>query len=234
MTDQPQRGDFDARPPMPVLEYEQTVQRVNVGYDLALTLTGCILRALEQADLQLLVIGAGGGAELAQFLPENPGWRITGVDPSQDMLTLAQAKAERLGLQERTKLVRGTVEDLPAAARFDAATCLFVLHFLPDAAKLALLRGIAARLQPEAPLLLVSGVQPEDGGLRDDFLGAWQQYGERMGMPAERMAATIQQLTAQPATADKDFVRLLREAGFRRSARYFSVLGGAITGWLAR
>jgi len=230
----PQRVDFDARPPMPVLDYEQTVKRVNVGYDLVLTLTGCVLRALQQPELQLLVIGAGGGAEIAQFLPENPGWRVTGIDPSRDMLALAQAKAARLGVLEQVNLIQGTVADLPAAARFDAATCLFVLHFLPDAAKLALLRGIAARLQPEAPLLVVSGVQPEDGGLRDDFLGAWQQYGERMGMPAERMAATIEQVIAQPATAEQDYRCLLREAGFTRSARYFSVLGGGITGWLAR
>ena len=144
MTDAPRRGDFDARPPMPVTEYEQTVKRVNAGYDLVMTLTGCFLRALQQPDLQLLVVGAGGGAEIHAFLPGNPGWRLTGVDPSQDMLALAQAKAEQLRVQERVDLVRGTVDDLPAEGRFDAATCLFVLALLAGRRQTGALTGHGA------------------------------------------------------------------------------------------
>src|SRR5262245_32932553 len=131
MTDAPRPVDFDARPPIPVAEYEQTVKRVNVGYDLLFTLTGCFLRALRRPELELLVVGAGGGAEIEWLAAGNPGWRLTGVDPSQDMVALAQARAERLGVGERVTLVRGAVEDLAGSARFDAATCLFVLHFLP-------------------------------------------------------------------------------------------------------
>ncbi len=113
-------------------------------------------------DVDLLVVGAGGGMEVATFLPANPGWRLTGVDPSAKMLALAQAEADRLGAAGRVTLVQGTVEDLPATACYDAATCIFVLQFLPDDAgalgKLALLRGVAQRLRPGAPLLLVTGV----------------------------------------------------------------------------
>lgn len=234
MTQAPHWGDFDTRPPMPVVDYEETVKRVNVGYDLILTLSSCSLRALQQPALQLLVVGAGGGAEIAALLPDNPGWQLTGVDPSRDMLAQAQAKAEQLGVQEQVELVRGTVDDLPAAGRFDAATCLFVLHFLPDAGKLALLQAIGQRLRPGAPLLVASGVRPEDAGLREELLGTWQQYGEVMGMPATQMAATIEQLLALPMTPEEEYVRLLRAAGFQRSARLFSVLGGGVTAWIAR
>jgi tRNA (cmo5U34)-methyltransferase len=228
--------DFDARPPMPVTEYEQTVQRVNVGYDLLFTLTYCFLRALRRPDLNLLVVGAGGGGEIERFLPDNPGWRITGVDPSQDMLAIAEAKAEHLVVASQVTLVRGTVEDLSSDVRFDAATCLLVLHFLPDAAKLTLLHGIATRLEPEAPVLVASGSRVIDGGLRDDLLGGWQQYGELLGMPAERMATTIDQLMAnQPhMTSDDDHERLLLDAGFTRIANYFRVMGGGMSGWIAR
>lgn len=234
MTDTPQPVDFDARPPMPVSEYAQTVKRVNIGYDLVMTLTECFLRALHQPELDMLVVGAGGGEEIERFLPQNPGWRLTGVDPSRDMLALAQATVERLGVRERATLIQGQVADLPAEARFGAATCLFVLHFLPDDEKLAILREIAARLRPGAPLLLVAGSRPDAGELSDDFLGAWQEYGESMGMPAERMATTIQEILARPnRTTEEDYGRLLREVGFTRVARYFSVLGG-MSGWLAR
>ncbi len=231
-----QQADFDVRPPMPVSEYARTVNAVNVGYDLVFTLTHCFLRALQRPDLNLLVVGAGGGKEIEQFLPVNPGWRLVGVDPSRDMLALAQSLADSLGVQDRVELVRGTVEDLPAEQRFDAATCLYVLHFLPDAAKLALLRGIATRLRPQAPLLVVSGTRVDDGGLRDDLLGAWQQYGELMGLPAERMATTIQQLVVQQqgAATGEDYVRLLHEAGFQRVVPFLSVLNGGIGAWVAR
>jgi tRNA (cmo5U34)-methyltransferase len=219
-----------------VSEYALTVTAVNVGYDLVFTLAHCFLRALRRPELELLVVGAGGGAEIARFLPGNPGWRLVGVDPSRDMLALAQATAERLGVQERVELVRGTVDDLPAERRFDAATCLYVLHFLPDDAKLALLRGIAARLRPQAPVLVVSGARVDDRDLRDDFLGAWQQHGELMGLPAERMAAIIQQLVAQQAGAatEEDYVRLLREAGFQRVAPFLSIMNGSMVAWIAR
>jgi tRNA (cmo5U34)-methyltransferase len=233
MTDMPGTVDFDARPPMPVSEYEQTVKRVNAGYDLVFTLSECFLRSLHKTQMDVLVVGAGGGMEIERFAPANPSWHLTGVDPSRDMLALAQAKADGLGVPEQVTLVRGTVDDLPADAHFDAATCIFVLHFLPDNGKLALLRGIASRLRPDAPLLAVSGALGDDGGLRDDILGAWQQYGERMGMPAERMAGIIAQLTSMPMTAEAEYPRLLHEAGFERVTRFFSVLNG-ISGWLAR
>jgi tRNA (cmo5U34)-methyltransferase len=236
MTSEQPSVDFDARPPMPVDEYAQTVRRVNVGYDLLFTLTHCFLRTLEQSELNLLVIGVGGGAEIERFLPDNPGWRLTGVDPSREMLTLAQAKVDELGLHERVTLLRGTVENLPAEACFDAATCLFVLHFLPDDAKRETLRGIARRLRPAAPVLVASGGRVAVGDLGTDFRGAWQCYGEIMGMPAERMAATIEGLVARQADAThaEGYELLLREAGFGRVASFFNILSGGIGAWIAR
>lgn len=228
MTNVPQPVDFDAHPPVPVSEYEQIVQGVNTGYDFLFTLTHAFLRAVQQSELQLLVVGAGGGAEIARFLPANPGWHITGVDPSADML--AQAKAAHL--------VRGTVADLPLEARFDAPIRLFVLHFLPDADKLALLQGIAGRLRPAAPVLVGTAARmvQEDEQLCDDFKGAWQQHGELMGVPAERMAATIAQvLPMQPMlTTPEDHVRLLHEGGFAHVDEVLRVVGGGVSAWIAR
>jgi tRNA (cmo5U34)-methyltransferase len=232
----PSQVDFDIDPPMPVSAYAQTVAGVNVGYDLVFTLTKCVLRALRLPTLELLVVGAGGGAEIERFLPENPGWNLVGVDPSADMLALARDTANRLGVQKRVDLVRGTVDDLPTERRFDAATCLYVLHFLSDEAKLELLRGIAARLRSGAPLIVVSGTRVDAGDLRDDLLGAWQQYGEAMGMPAEQMATTIRQLMAQQveATPAENYVRLLLAAGLQRVTPMLDIMNGGIVAWIAR
>jgi len=221
---------------MPVGEYERTVKAVNVGYELVVTLTHCFLRSLRRSDLELLVIGAGGGIEIEQFLPSNLGWRITGVDPSEDMLGLARAKAERLAVSDRVSLVRGTVESLPTDARFDAATCLFVLHFLPDTGKSALLRQTAARLRPHAQLLVASGARVDETSLRDEFLGAWQQHGELSGMAADQMAATIRRLMEQQPTmtAARDYVHLLHDAGFEDVAPFLDVMNGGMAAWIAR
>lgn len=236
MTSERPAVDFDTRPPVPVGAYAQIVEQVNVGYDLLFTLVSCFLSAQRRPDLDLLVVGAGGGAEIARFLPTNPGWHLTGVDPSQAMLALAQDTAERLDVHARVTLVNGTVANMADEVRFDAATCLFVLHFLPHAAKLATLQGIARRLRPGAPVLVASGARVEVGDLEGDFRAAWQQYGERMGMPAERMATTIAGIIAQQADAlpAAGYVQLLEEAGFSRVANVLSVLGGGIGAWIAR
>ena len=85
-----------------------------------------------------------------------------------------------------------------------------------------------------APFLVVTGARPDDGGLNDDVLRVWQQYGEMKGMPPERVSAIISQLVSQPMTDQEKYVQLLTEAGFRRITKYFSVLGGGISAWLAR
>jgi tRNA (cmo5U34)-methyltransferase len=230
--------DFDARPPVPLTEYERMVQGVNMGYDLVFTLIHAFLRALQRPELHLLVVGAGGGAEIARFLPANPGWRLTGVDPSADMLALAQAKAAQLGVSDRVALVRGSVADLPQESRFDAATCIFVLHFLPDAEKLALLRGIAGRLRPDAPVLVATAARmmQADEQLRGDFLHTWQQHGELLGVPAEQMAATITQLLPmeRQMSTPEEHVRLLHEAGFGHVGEVLRVVGGPVSAWIAR
>lgn len=244
MTELNTQVDFDKNPPMPLTDYEQMVKQVNMGYDLSFLLTECFLRTLGQSNLHLLVIGAGGGAEVERFLPRNPGWKITGIDPSQQMLAQAQAKVTALDLGERVTLVQGTIEHLTPNMRFDAATCLYVLHFLPDDAKLVLLRAVRDRLQPGAPLYLISAVRVDETNsgvtnpqLRADFLGAWRHHGEVMGMPKEQMAGIVAQLTeqmSQPQVATAARVQeLLREAGFAHIAPFYSILG-AIYGWIAR
>jgi tRNA (cmo5U34)-methyltransferase len=231
--------DFDANPPMPPAEYEHVVTSVNMGYELMFTVTCSFLRSLGKADLNVLVVGAGGGAEIERFLPDNPGWRVTGVDPSREMLNLAAANAERLGVADRVSLIHGSVDDLPADHRFDAATCLFVLHFLPDDAKIALLRGMSQHIHRGALSLIVSGCRAgelNDGDMRDDLLGAWQQYGELHGMAPERMKAIIADLLSRQneATTEEGYRQMMHEAGFTRVTNVVSIMGNAMCTWIAR
>ncbi|PWL27540.1 class I SAM-dependent methyltransferase [uncultured Roseivirga sp.] len=101
----------------------------------------------------LLVVGCGTGNEIVQFAKADQDWKITGVDPSPEMIN--QAK-ERLAKHENIKLIEGLVSDLSQDRKYGAVTLLLVLHFLEDnGQKLDLLRQIAQRLKTEAPLVML-------------------------------------------------------------------------------
>lgn len=53
-----------------------------------------MLRGLVRSDGQLLIVGAGTGAEILEFGKTNPDWRFLGVDPAQAMLDVAKEKIE--------------------------------------------------------------------------------------------------------------------------------------------
>jgi tRNA (cmo5U34)-methyltransferase len=220
---------FDVNPPMPVGDWDATARMVNAGYELVFELATALLRAHCPAEAHLLLVGAGGGMEVRTFAAAEPGWRLTGVDPSAEMLALAQAKAEASGQAGRVRLLRGTVDDLPAEARFDAATLFYTLMYLPDdGSKLRLLRGIAARLRPGALFLLVDATTDR----RARFLPAWRRYTEARGMPAAQMAALLERLAGRVnAVTEARELALLDEAGFHDVAPFCAVFHG--TGWVA-
>jgi hypothetical protein len=75
-----------------------------------------------------------------------------------------------------------------------------------------------------------------DGDLRDDLLGAWQQYGELHGMAPERMKAIIADLLSRQsqATTEEGYRQLMREAGLTRVANVLSIMGNAMCAWIVR
>jgi SAM-dependent methyltransferase len=103
---------------------------------------------LGEKAASLLVIGACAGNELSAWGPSNSNWTFTGVDPSEEMLTIAKNKMVQLGMESRVRLIQGTIDDLPLPdSKFDAASCILVLHFIDDIQeKLKLLGNIKNHL----------------------------------------------------------------------------------------
>ena len=85
-------------------------------------------------------------------------------------------------------------------------------------------------------MLVVSGARVDVGDLSGDIFGIWQQHGESLGLPAERMAKIIQQIVSQQANAiaAEDYVGLLRAAGFMRVVPILDVMNGGMLAWIAR
>lgn len=226
MAGQPSGVSFDAQQ---AAKYEQMVRMANVGYELVFELAAALLRVHLPETAHLLIVGAGGGMELQTFGPGNPRWQFTGVDPSAPMLTFAREKAERHGLTDRVRLVPGTVDDLPPDTTHDAATCIYVEHFLPDdGTKLRLLQGVARRLRHGAAFLLVA----PDRDTTERFRPAWEQYSATRGMPEEQRTMIADRHAASvTAVGAARLEELLREAGFRNIEPFYQ--GFNVKGWIA-
>jgi tRNA (cmo5U34)-methyltransferase len=214
--------------------YDEGIRVAGLGYNVLHDLTGALLGSLLPAQAQVLVVGAGTGEEIVQLGTRYPGWCFTGIDPSAEMLAVARQRIAEAGLTDRVTLHVGTVDGLPMDDRYDAATLLLVMHFLPDdGAKLALLRGIAERLRPGAPLVLADlhgDLESAGSKLR---LEAWRQRQVNRGIAANNIEEMFRQLPQSVYfIPERRLEALLAEAGFTGVERFFQAL--LFGGWIAR
>jgi tRNA (cmo5U34)-methyltransferase len=217
-------------------EYEQQSRIALAGYDACHELAACVLAAAlgSGSTAQVLVAGAGGGAkEIVTAGALEPHWRFTAVDPSQPMMDLAVTRLRERSLLDRTEIVLGAVDDLPPDERFDAATLIGVLHHLPgDEAKRAILRSIAQRLRPGAPLVLAGNHYAYAS--QPLLLAAWGERWRQQGASADEVEAKRAKILqgADPPHSEEAVAILLNEGGFEPPTRFFSSLfWGA---WIAR
>jgi tRNA (cmo5U34)-methyltransferase len=217
-------------------EYEQQSRIALAGYDACHELAACVLAATLRgvSDAHILIAGAGGGAsEIVTAAALEPGWRFTAVDPSAPMMELAVGRLKERGLLARTTVVLGEVDDVPATERFDAATLIGVLHHLPgDAAKLAILRSLAARLKPDSPLVLAGNHYAYAS--QPLLLAAWGERWRQQGASPEEVIAKRAKILqgADPPHSEAAVMQLLDDSGFDAPLRFFSSLfWGA---WIAR
>ena len=172
--------------------YNTTIRKVIPGYEMIHQLTRMILLNELKEKAEILVVGAGGGEELCELYQRD--WFLTGIDPSLAMVETANARVK----MARAKVICGKVEDLPQEPLYDAATCILVMHFLPDdGAKENLLKSISQRLKPGAPLILADLGGEKEGSLHQNNLAIWRIWQEAALIP--------------PKEIDKGFVHVDRD-----------------------
>ncbi|MEE4144761.1 MAG: peptide chain release factor N(5)-glutamine methyltransferase [Halieaceae bacterium] len=81
------------------------------------TLVSWALELALPADARVLDLGTGSGAIALALAGERPGWRVTGVDASQEALAVARRNALELGL-ERVGFTRSDWYQAVAGQRF--------------------------------------------------------------------------------------------------------------------
>lgn len=210
-------------------DYAERTARLVPGLRDLLAMTALLLAEQAPSQAAVLVVGAGGGAELKTLAERQPGWRFTGVDPSAPMLDLARAT---LGpFMDRIDLHHGTTDTAPTGP-FDAATCLLTLHFLAPDERRATLREMHRRLKPGAALV-VAHLSLPGGEERALWLSRYAAFATASGVDAgnARHAASTIGATL-PVLSPEEDEALLAEAGFRDVRLFYA--GLAFRGWVAR
>jgi len=214
-------------------EYDKGIRRALPTYDAMFRMVQSFLRANVQDSANVLVVGAGGGNEIVTFGTANPTWTFAGVDPSEAMLEVALQKAKDEGIEERVSIHTGTIEQVSFNGKFDAATCLLVLHFVETVEeKLSLLKAVKENLAPGSPFVLVTMFGDQSHPEFDERLNLWKaiwlDLTDLTEEDVDGMAQSVRELSFIPAVQIAD---LLEEAGFERVTQFFSTT--LFGGWIA-
>lgn len=215
--------------PGAIAQYTDNLVRQVPGVHALHQMASVLLAERVPSDGCVLVLGAGGGMELKAFAEAHPQWRLTGVDPSSEMLGLA---TRTLGsLAPRVKLVNGYVELLPEA-EFDGATCLLTLHFLSYEERLHTLREVNRRLKPGAPLVIAHHSVPDDPEEKLNWFRRWAAFISANGIPEDSAHSRANAIASQlPTLSPESEVNLLQKAGFEQPKLFYAAL--SFRGWVA-
>lgn len=175
---------------------------------------------------RVLVLGAGGGLELKVLADAHAGWTFDGVDPSAEMLAVAERMVVPHG--ERVRLLEGYIEDAPEGP-FDGAVCLLTFHFIAREKRLSTLREIRRRLVPGAPFVVahISFAQTEPA--RSQWIARHVAYG---GVDPDRAEAAREAIgTRLTIVSPAEEEAMLAEAGFTGTELFYA--GLSMRGWVA-
>lgn len=216
--------------PDAVARYAEGPVRLVPGFESLQRMTTLLLRETVPATGKVLVLGAGGGLELKKFADSQPEWQFVGVDPSAEMLKLAEAT---LGpLMARVQLHEGYIDTAPEGP-FDAATSLLTLHFIPAEERLQTLKELWRRLLPGAPLIAAHHSFPQSTPEeKTRWLKRYAAYAVDSGVPPEDAQRAIAAISSHlPVLSPQDDEALLREAGFEGVELFYA--GFSFKGWIA-
>ena len=180
----------------------------------------------------VLVLGAGGGMELAALASRYPRWRFLGVDPAAEMLGAAKERLRLAAAGDRVDWHHGYIFDAPLGP-FDAATCMLTLHFVPDdGGKGRTLAEIRKRLKPGAPFVLVDLCIDLAAPDASFALDRYRNFALDSGAEPDRVDATIGRVSSVlNTTSAARNEELLGISGFSQIELFYA--GLSWRGWRA-
>ena len=212
-----------------VARYAEGPPRIVPGFAQLQRMTMLLLAERVPQDGRVLVLGAGGGLELKVFAEAHPGWRFDGVDPSEEMLKLADATLGSLA--SRVRMHVGYIDAAPDGP-FDAAVCLLTMHFIALEERRRTLQEIQRRLKPGAPLVVAHLSFPQSEPERALWLSRYAAFAVNSGVEPDKAEFARAKIAAElPIFAPAQEEATLREAGFSDVSLFYA--GFAFRGWVA-
>ncbi len=195
--------------------YNQFVETWIPNYNYFLECLPKLLRDTHPKNL--LSVGCGTGNEIEYFVKASEEWKITGVDPSPEMIK--QAKA-RFGDCKNVTLIEGLISELNPENRYSVATILLVLHFFEDNGdKLNILKSIADKLDSGATLIIL------------DINGSKTQIKQNLEilkfllprhLSEEQIFSRLKRIENELCfVSEERLSKLCQEAGFNKPFRFF-------------
>jgi tRNA (cmo5U34)-methyltransferase len=218
-------------------QYDLDIRKAIPGYESLHGMAQSLLQTSLSESAKLLIVGSGTGMELVNYSQLNPGWSLTGIEPSPEMMAIAKLELINQELQERVNLHTGYVNSLPETELMDAATLMLVMHFLPDdGAKLQLLQDIAQRLKPGAKFILADLYGDQGASYFNQFIQAWQAlYFSQLDEETRAKAETNFPASIKNSiyfVPEARIIELLQMAGFNQVSKFYQAF--LFGGWIAQ
>lgn len=212
-------------------KYDNSIRMFCPGYDALHRMMIPFVKELPH-HANFLSSGAGTGTEIVTLSKRFPTWRFTAVDPSEDMLNICRKRIEQANGIDRVSFFTGTMQEYENPIAFDAASSIFVSHFIKNTTdKLAYFRSIASCLKPGGVFILADLFgdtnSAEFSPLLDALLASYASH----GIAAEKLAQDRAHVEHDIGyRSEYELMELLEQAGFSKPIRFFqSYLFG---GWV--
>lgn len=211
--------------------YDERFEALSPIKDALHLATQLALEALPE-NANILIVGAGTGAEILYLAGQFENWSFTVVEPSEDMMRICIKKLEAAGCSARCQYHTGFLSELPSHPVFHAATSLLVSHFFMDLTQREdFFREILIRLCPEG--WLVTADLSADENNHEELWEIWLRAIKHTGLTTDQKAGYSESVKSGVAlVTDSEMKELLARAGFNNCLLLFQVL--SIRGWLAR
>ena len=172
------------------------------------------VRALQLGDRPRVLDVATGTGDLAIDIARmTPGATVIGLDPSTEMLAIAQTKLEKRALTDRVSLVVGDAQALPYQdCEMDAATIAFGIRNVPD--RMQGLRELARVVRPGGRICVLELGEPRKGLLGHAARFHTRHVVPRLGalLSGSREYAYLQKSIAAFPPAD-EFAQIMERCG---------------------
>lgn len=220
--------------PGELVRYRTLIASALPTYDHIFQMSKTFLESALPEEARVLVLQCGNIRELEVLAQAHPRWVFTGIDQSPELLNSVRSETKSLIPNGLINLIQGSTDEIPVDRPFDAATCILLLHLIPDDdSKLALLKRIAKSLKPQSTFILVSltGDHQEPEFARQ--LDAWKlhisQKKSMAAVEADEFARIIESL---PVTTQGRLMELMKDAGFDQPTLFYATY--QCRGWVSR